>query len=311
MPRSCLPPRSDVFERCRAVDVALKVLNTLSRKRNRQGPAFVHFGGAVVGDKTCLAWDIAAEYLNRLPPDLTLTPELQGQCAQTETLFMDDEGNVDSDLEKICQKACPERVVVVEGIGEATIERLELLLQRVTHDGGAGVCVKHSTLSLSKWVFLLVSELGQQLLGCPTSPDAYQTDVQVQDTVKKAVRESARLEALYGAKRATKSIIWKHGLKVVIPFRCLLQGESDTSKCAGGKRPVTLRARKDKSKDKKTHAAGAARGSHANEPAGSEQGVRGWWGRGRSGLDLSEGAQRAMIGGNSQKPASHEPCYIF
>jgi hypothetical protein len=34
-----------------AVDAALKALSTLSRKRNRLGPALVHSAGASVGDK--------------------------------------------------------------------------------------------------------------------------------------------------------------------------------------------------------------------------------------------------------------------
>jgi hypothetical protein len=34
-----------------AVDAALKALSTLSRKRNRLGPALVHSAGAFVGDK--------------------------------------------------------------------------------------------------------------------------------------------------------------------------------------------------------------------------------------------------------------------
>ena len=40
-------------------------------------------------------------------------------------------GSVDSDVKKLCRAPCAERVVVVEGIGEATVQRLEELLLRV------------------------------------------------------------------------------------------------------------------------------------------------------------------------------------
>jgi hypothetical protein len=38
---------------------------------------------------------------------------------------------VDSDVKTLCRAHCSERVVVVEGIGEATVQRLEDLLLRV------------------------------------------------------------------------------------------------------------------------------------------------------------------------------------
>jgi hypothetical protein len=48
--------------------------------------------GSSVGDKACLTWSIAAEYLKRLPPDAAPTSAGKEECAQIQTLFMDDEG---------------------------------------------------------------------------------------------------------------------------------------------------------------------------------------------------------------------------
>jgi hypothetical protein len=247
---------ADIWRKSRAVDAALKALNTMSWKSNRLAPVLVYFGGAVVGDKECLMWSMADEFLDRVSSDATLTSTgLQDECASKLRLSMDDVGNVESDMEKLCDKPCPVRVVVVEGIAEATIERVEQLLTRIMPDDGAAVCAKHLSLSLSKWIFLLVSGLGHELLECPARPPANQTELDIETAVKKAVRDSATLEALYGSKRATKSKLWKYGtqftclsstkvqiltteelsagLKSIVPFKCQVEGQADSSDCAG------------------------------------------------------------------------------
>ena len=40
-------------------------------------------------------------------------------------------GSVDSDVKKLCRAPCAVRVVVIQGIGEATVQRIEELLLRV------------------------------------------------------------------------------------------------------------------------------------------------------------------------------------
>ena len=243
-----------------AVDAALKALGTLSRKRTRLGPVLIHSAGASVGDKACLTWSIAAEYLKRQSPDAAAAPPAgQEECAQVQTLFMDDGDSVDSDVAKLCRAPCAERVVVVDGIAEATVERLEELLVRVLREGGEGVCAEHPSLSLARWVFFLVSELGHDRLRCPLASPA----AQLHDAVKNAVRESAGLETLYGAKRATKSMLWQKGLKTLITFQCLGEGEVDTSRCADGKRPVARRSRKEPKRRPHGARTDTARGEHA------------------------------------------------
>ena len=272
----------------RAVNATLDTLKILSRKSNRLSPALVHFSGASVGDKACVAWSFAAEFLTRVVPDPALTPVVQTECAQTQTLFMDDEGNVENDLQKLCKLPCPERVVVVNGIGEATIQRLEKLLQRVTGEGGAGVCAQHPSLSLSRWVFVLVSELGHDRMQCPLPAQAAETaERQVEEAVKKAVSESSGLAVIYGDKGAKrKSIIYKLGLKYLVTFKCLNEGESDTSDCSGGKRPIALRSRRAKKKPDTLN---------ANTPAGLDSKGQEKGGRHSSAADLSVEEQRALI----------------
>ena len=260
-----------------AVDASLQALSTLSRKRNRQGPAFVHFAGASVCDKASLAASFAAEYLHRLPPDAALTQAQQEECSQLQTLFVDD--TLEEMLEKICRAPCPERIVVVDRIAEATVERLEQLLQRVTH---GGVCAQHTSLSLSRWVFVLVSDLGHDRLRCPIPPGANQTARDVQEAVKSAVRESPSLEALYGSKKGTKSLVHKKGLKDVIVFACLREGELEPD-C--GKRPVAPRARKERRP--------RALGGHTHGAAAHDGALA--WGRARRAWELSTEEQRALI----------------
>ena len=244
----------------------LQTLITLSRKRNRLGPVLVLSGGATVGDKACITWSMATEYLSRVAVDPAQPSALQEQCAQIQTLFMDDSGNVDGDVEKLCRTPCPERVVVVEGVGEATIERLEELLGRVTAEGGARICAQHPSLSLSRWVFFLISELGHDRLQCPLAEGAPEkTDREVIDAIKSTVRESAALEKIYGPKRATKSVIWQKGLKDVLAFRCLREGEQDHSRCSGSHRPLARR-------EKKRRVTGAAREQSDAEARGGGDG---------------------------------------
>jgi hypothetical protein len=284
--------RSEFASQPWAVEAGLKVLNTLSRKRNRLGPVLIHFAGASIGHKTCLAWSMAAEYLNRLEPAPMLMPAQQEMCAQMQALSMDDVGNIEGDLEKLCSWPCPERVVVIDGIGEATLPRLEQLLQRLTEEGqrGAGVCPQHPALSLSRWVFFLISELGHDELQCQLELSANQTERDVANAVKHAVRLSPGLEAVYGDKRATKSKVWSHGLKNLVPFACLGKGAVDTSDCAGDHRPIALRARKER---KRPRPVGAA--SESSEDA---HGLR----AGSSSL-LSAGLSSLLSAGSSSLPS--------
>eukprot|EP00001_Collodictyon_triciliatum_P145490 25458_6 len=59
------------------------------------------------GSKECLMWSMANEFLDRVSSDATLTSSgVHDECVSKLWLSMDDAGNVESDMEKLCDKPC-------------------------------------------------------------------------------------------------------------------------------------------------------------------------------------------------------------